>query len=153
MKAKSCTHPFAKSVEERLKAVGLLDAELVSSTPDSQSFGNAEAVFRNGPIILHFVRDRGQELLEVASTAAPSQYFLFENLDIAMGWRTVDEVLSRQEPEDLVDVLKRLAQHALELYDAFSGVRERFTRSKIERATQERGDALMGRFRGNRDES
>lgn len=148
MKEETYTHSFAKILAGRLKAAGLQDAELVSSTPESPSFGDAESIFRLGPLFLHFVRDRGEEFVDVASSAAPQKFFQLDDLDIAMGWKTIDEVLSKQEPESLDAVLARIAQHGAELHDAFSGVRERLTRARVERAAQDRGQAFMGRLRG-----
>lgn len=142
------TSAFAKRIEDCLKAVGLQHAELTSSTPDSSNFGNADASCRLGPLILRFIRDRGQEFLDIASSARTDQFFPFDDIDIAMGWKTVEEVVSRREPESLEGVLARLSKHAQELTDAFSGERERLTRARIERATRDRGRAFVDRLRG-----
>jgi hypothetical protein len=139
-------HPFARSVAERLKAAGLVGAEMVSSTPTSSSFGDAEAMFRLGPLILRFVRDRGQDLLDVATATAPDQFFLLDDLEVAMGWRTIGEVLAKQDPESLDAILARLGERASELTDALSVVRERATRARIECAARERGEAVIARL-------
>ncbi len=142
-------HPFARSVALRLQAAGL-NAQLLSSAPVSASFGNSEATFRWGPLILHFVKDRGQELVDIAMTGAPDRFFLIDDLDVAMNWRSVDEVLAKRQPEKLDAIFARLADHASELNDAFSGAREPLTRAKLQRAERERGEAFMARLRGKR---
>lgn len=143
-------HPFAKSVAARIEAAGLKDVELISSTPDSSSFGNAEAVFQLGPLILRFVRDRGQELLDAAFSETPDRFFLFDDIDIAMGWKTIDEVLAKREPESLEKILGRLAQHTAKLSATFSGAPSRLTRARVERAERDRGEAFMKRLRGKK---
>jgi hypothetical protein len=101
-------------------------------------------------LILRFVKDRGQELLDVASTASPDRLFLFDDLAVAMGWRTIDEVLAKQEPESLDVVLTRLARYVRELNEAFSWDREPLTRAGVERAARDRGDAFMKRLRNKK---
>ncbi len=145
----ACTRPFAKSIAARIGAAGLGDVELVSEMPDSSSFGDAEAVFRLGPLILRFSMDRGQELVDVAFGHMPERFFLIDDVDIALGWKSIDEVVSRPEPERLESVLGRLAAHRPELSEAFSGRLSRRTRARIERAERDRGEAFMERLRGN----
>lgn len=135
-------HPFAKSISARLRAAGI-DAELVSSTPDSQSFGNADATFRWGPLILLFVRDRGEEFIEVASAAVPARLFLYDDLSVAMSWQTISEVTERESLESVENMLARLKDHAAQIHDAFSDAQERFTRGRLERASRERGAAMI----------
>ncbi|MBI2397883.1 MAG: hypothetical protein HYV17_08795 [Xanthomonadales bacterium] len=145
----ACKSPFAKSIAARIGAAGLGDFELVSEMPDSSSFGDAEAVFRLGPLTLRFSRDRGQELVDVAFGDMPERFFLVDDIDIALGWKSIDEALSKQEPESLESVLGRLAAHAPELSESFSGPPSRLTRARVERAEHDRGEAFMKRLRGN----
>ena len=116
----------------------------------SQRVSAIQRDFRWGPLILHFVKDRGQELVDIAMTGAPDRFFLIDDLDVAMNWRSVDEVLAKRQPEKLDAIFARLADHASELNDAFSGAREPSTRAKLQRAERERGEAFMARLRGKR---
>jgi hypothetical protein len=141
---------FVDYLVGRLKDAGIDDAELVRANYDSKSFGNAEAVFRARPLVLRFLRDRGEEFLELATNAAPEQFYQFGDVEIAMRWKTVDEILARRELEGLDRILDRLRQHRAELNDAFSGDRERLTRARLEQAMQKRGDAFMDRLRGKK---
>jgi len=135
-------------VQSRLNEVGLGDAEFVSATPESAAFGDAVAVFRIGPLLLRFTCERGQEFVDVASQLEPETFYQFDDVDIAMGWRSVDEVLAKREPEPIGAVLQRVKANFVILGDAFSGDRERLTRARVERATRERGQAFTARLRG-----
>lgn len=141
---------FTDSIAKRLAGAGLTGATLVSSSPMAQTFGNTEAVFRLGRLLLRFVQDRGQAFLDVASEAAPTDFHQYDDVEIAMGWKTIDEVLAKREPEDLVAVLARLRANLDALSDAFSGDRERLTRGLVERAARERGREFTDRLRGKK---
>ncbi|MCI0664554.1 MAG: hypothetical protein L0220_26130 [Acidobacteria bacterium] len=132
---------------ETIKAIGIEGAELVSETFDPKNFGNGEVVFRLGPLLLRFIRDRGQDFLDVASTIAPDRFHQFDDVEIAMGWKSVEEVLAKSEPEPLADVLVRMRNHLSELQAAMSGNQELFTRARIERAAEQRGAEFVKRLR------
>jgi hypothetical protein len=118
---------FVAYVIGRLTEAGIQDAELVRANYDAKSFGNAEAVFRLQPLIPRFIRDRGQEFLELATRGAPEQFHQFGDVEIAMGWKTIEEVIGKRELEGLDRLLGRLHEHRTELHEAFSGDRERLT--------------------------
>jgi hypothetical protein len=64
-----------------------------------------------------------------------------------MGWRSVEQVLAKREPEALMSVLSRLFQNYPSLEDAFSDEQERFTRARVEKAAKERGEAFVAKLR------
>jgi len=138
------------SVLVRLTEAGIMAPELVHASYRSESFGDAEAVFRVGRLLLRFVRDRDQEFMDIGASTRPEQFHQFDDLEIAMGWKTIDDVLAKREPEDLSQVLARVSQHLKQLDEAFSGERERFTRARVERAARDRGEAFMNRLRGKK---
>lgn len=140
-------HDFVEHVTALLEATSLEDAELISFAPISASFGDSEATFQLDNLLIHFIRDRGQEFVDIASAHNKIKFFQFTDIDIAMGWRTIDDVIAVREPENLRNILVRLKQNFSELNDAFSSARERFTRAKVERAARERGDAFMKHLR------
>jgi hypothetical protein len=81
-----------------------LDFELFRARPpDVKHFGDAEAVFRVGTLLLRLVRDRGQEFMDLATIAAPDKFYQFDDVEIAMGWKTIDEVLAKRELEPLTE--------------------------------------------------
>jgi hypothetical protein len=141
---------FADNIASRLADVGLAGATLVSSSPSAQSFGDGEAVFRLDGLLLRFVRDRRQAFVDIASSAAPTEFHQYDDIEIAMGWKTIDQVLAKRVPEDLGLVLERLRTNLDVLGNAFSSDRERFTRARVERAARERGRAFADRLRGKK---
>lgn len=141
---------FVDSVKDQLNAAGLKDAEVISFSPESAAFGNSEAVFRLGPVLLRFICDRGQEFLDLASSIEPTVFHQFDDVDIAMGWKSIEDVLAKREPEDMSAVLTRVEKNLGALSEAFSGERERLTRARVERAAKERGKAFTSRLRGNK---
>ena len=141
---------FVDIVQSRLSEAGLGDAELVSAAPESAAFGDTTATFRIRPLLLRFTRERGQEFVDLASQSEPDTFHQFDDVDMAMGWRSVDEVLAKRKPEPIAAVLRRIKANLAVLGDAFSGDRERLTRARVERAARERGHAFTARLRGKR---
>lgn len=138
---------FSDEIMKRLDEAGLRGASLVSARPVAASFGNTEAIFQMGSLLLRFVSDRGQTHMDVAAVSVPTGFHQFGDVEIAMGWKTIDQVLAMREPEDLTVVLVRLRANLDTLIDAFSGPRERLTRGLVERARQERGREFSDRLR------
>lgn len=129
-----------------LSKTGIDGAESIRAISDAKNFGDAEAIFRVGPLVLRFLRDRSQEFLELATNVAPDKFYQFGDVEIAMGWKTIDEVLAKRELEPLSSVLARLHEHRAEMSEALSSDRESLTRARIERAAQERGKAFVERL-------
>ena len=141
---------FSDAVKAQLAAAGLSQATIVSASPEGQSFGNTAVVFRLGGLLLRFVRDRGQAFLEIAVESAPTEFYQYDDVEIAMGWKSIDQVLGKREPEDLGVVLARLRANFTELKNACSGDRTEFTKTRFERAARERGKAFTDRLRGKK---
>ena len=139
---------FTEAVRAELEKVGLDSAELVSSVPESAVFGDAAAIFQVGPLLLRVTRERGQQFVDMAAQAEPTKFHQFDDVDIAMGWRSLDEVLAKQEPEPINMVLQRVKENLDAFIDAFSGGREQFTRARLEKVAHERGQAFTDRLRG-----
>lgn len=126
----------------RLKAAGIDGVDLVSHTADDVPFGDEQTIVRVGPLLLRVVRDRGQEFLDLGAIAAPDRFHFFEDIEVALGWATLDAVLARRAVEDLDQLLARLSRRLEALMHAFSDERERLTRARVDRAAHERGRAL-----------
>ena len=125
-----------------LCSAGLQGAKLVSSSPEGR-FGDSEAIFQVGPILLRFVRDRGQEFLDLAFAAAKGQFFQWDEIQAGMGWKSIDDVVAKKEPDSLQQVVTQLVMHYVELNSAFSEANAEATRAKIARAAQERGRVFV----------
>ena len=68
------TQSFIDYLVSKLKEAGVEDTELIRANFDPENFGNAEALFHTQSLDLRFRRDRGQEFLELATTAARSSF-------------------------------------------------------------------------------
>jgi len=141
------TPPFITSVRDALESAGLKDAEEISRAPESEHCGDTEATFQVGSLLLRFVRDRLQTFVDLGSTTSPTVFHQFDDVEIAMGWKTIDQVLAKREPEELVSVLKRVHANLANLESAFSASQERLTRARVERAARERGEEFASRLR------
>ena len=141
---------FVDKIKGQLLAAGLNDAEELDCTPEARTFGDASAVFRLGSLLLRVTRERGQEFLDIAASVEPKVFHQFDDVDIAMGWKSVDEVLAKREPENIAAVLARVSANRSALGEAFSGDREHLTRARVERATRDRGQAFTDRLRGKK---
>lgn len=137
---------FSEIALAQLNDAGLCNAEAITSKQESASFGNAEAVFRVGSLLIRIVRDRGQQFVDIGSMADPTKFHQFDDVEIAMGWRKVEEVIEKRDPELLDSVLARLAAKMTALQEAFSGSREHLTRARVEQAARERGQAFTSRL-------
>ncbi|MBN1612370.1 MAG: hypothetical protein JW940_37410 [Polyangiaceae bacterium] len=140
-------NPLVQHAANLLRAAGFDDVELKCEKYDTQHFGNAEAVFRVGSLLIRFQRERAQDFVDLASPSRPEEFHQFDDVDIAMGWKSVEAVLAKREPEDLGSVLTRLARNFAHLEEAFSGEQERFTRARVEKAAKSRGEAFVARLR------
>src|SRR5262245_47736409 len=135
------------SAREAIESIGIEGVELERERFDPQNFGNGEVVFRLGPLLLRFIRDRGQDFLDVASVTSPDRYHQFDDVEIGMGWKSVEDMVAKSEPEPLADLLRRMRNRLGELQSAMSGNQESFTRNRIERAAEQRGAEFIKRLR------
>jgi len=140
-------NPLTRDATELLRDAGIGDAQVLRDRYDEQDFGDAEAVFKIGKLLLRFVRDRGQDFVDLTSAMSPDRFYQFDDVEVAMGWSSIEDVVSKSDPEDLAAVLGRVARNRTQLEEAFSGERERFTRAKVETAAEARGKALFPSFR------
>lgn len=137
---------FVAEVRRRLVGAGLTEATLVSAAPESAAFGDTSAIFSLGQFLLRVVRDRGEEFLDVGSAGDPAAFCQYDDLAIAMGWRSIAEILAKQSPEPLERVFEELARRLPELLAAFSPSRATATAACIDAAARKRGEALVARL-------
>ena len=133
-----------------MAAAGLGRAKTVSASPGGQPFGDAAIVFDIDGLLFRLVRDRGQAFLDLAVASAPTEFHQFDDVEIAMGWRSIAEVLAKREPEEVVAVLSWVSARFNELKNAFSAERVAPTKKRVEQAAQDRGKAFTDRLRGKR---
>jgi hypothetical protein len=108
---------FSDSVFSRLRQAGIEGAELVGTPMESKSA--ATPVFRVGPLLLHFERDRSLDAVSIGSIAVPNWFYQFCDVEVAMGWKTPDEIVGGKI-ERLDQVLAQLTGHINDLNAVFS---------------------------------
>jgi hypothetical protein len=129
--------------QQLLAAAGLPSDEVIHEVVHPEHFGDSEVAFKVGPMHLRFVRQRGQDFVDVSPASMPGQYHQFGDVELAMGWKTVDQVWSRNEPEPLTSVVERLRAHYAEFADAFSSAKASETLEKLSFASRRRGAAFV----------
>ena len=133
---------LSESVQRALEAAGLGGAQLVSLRQESPGFGDCAVTFGLGHLFLRVVRDRGELFVDLAAKDRPGQFLQYDDVEIAMGWRSIEEVLAKKAPEALDRVLERIQARFSELDAAFSDDQVLLTEAKVRRAAQARGAAF-----------
>lgn len=124
-------YDFVTDLASTMKSAGL-NPELVAEEYSEKAFGNAMAEFRMGKLLLRFVRDRSVDELMIASMAQPGKFYPFIDIEIGMGWKSIQEAVNRQRPS-LTDVIYCVAAHFGELEATVLADPKRFTQASIER--------------------
>ncbi len=140
------TRVVSEEWKEAIRNAGLSEADIVTVEVDGQHFGNAQAVFRLGSVLLKLERDRGQDFVSLAFESMPDIFYPIEDVEVAMRWIEPGEVYTRKSPEELTVVLGRLAEGLADLIELVAGQGEGFARARIERATLQRQQAWMDRL-------
>lgn len=100
-----------------------------------------------GALLIRFVRDRGEDYVDVAARHEPQTFYQADDVDVAFGWKKTDDVLAKRAPEPLRDVLMRLHDHAPDLARAFGEKNHSDTLRLLEGARLMRTRAFEARLR------
>lgn len=138
---------FAANVRRRMVDAGLTDAAVVSVGPESGAFGNTMAIFRVQQLLIRVVRDRGEDFLDIGCVELPGAFFQYDDVEIALGWRSVEDVLAKQAPEPLPTLLERVVRKLPELKTAFAPEHVGSTQDLLRAAEKARGEAFAARLR------
>jgi hypothetical protein len=137
-----------KSVAKLLLAgAGLPHDDLVHEALPPEIFEDGEVVFRVGPMHLRFVRERGQDFLDIAPASSPGDYHRFGEVELAMGWSTVSGKWSRSEPEPLSAILERLRNRFEQFVEAYWSNNARDTLEKLNGARDLRAARVLFHLR------
>lgn len=121
--------------------------EVIKEDLHPEHFGDGEVVFKVGPMHVRFVRERGQDFVDVSPASAPGEYHPFGDVEVVMGLKTVDQVWSRPQPEPLPSILQRMRNHYSQLEDAFSSAKTRETVEKLKFTSRRREAAFAHHLR------
>jgi hypothetical protein len=125
-------NPLTEKVTKYLRRCGLR-FEVCHELYDPDNFGNAIVICKAGTLLLRFTRDRSQDVLELASIKTPNRFYFFGDIEIGMGWKSIDEFIELEDVPPLEDAVIRLAENFVELSTAVSGDPSRFVRARLER--------------------
>ena len=116
---------------------------------DPNTNGDALATVRFGSLVFQFVRDRGEEFIDVKSASVPKDYFSPDELGIAFGWRRPEDTVGdfRSKPNPLEGELAELVRRRGELELAFSADHWVATVKAIAKAREVRGQIMLKRAR------
>jgi len=133
----------------QLAEAGIQSAQLLSTRYTREAFGDGEVVFQVGSLLLRISRERGQYLLDLATANAADHFYPFEDVEAALGWRPLAEVVSGTELDQIRDVLRRFRLRRDEIERALSGPHEADTRANIKDVAAQRGLAFYRKARGS----
>ena len=143
------TQPLLAQVEADARAAGLPITNL-ARTLGPDDLGNCHVTGRVGSLCLRFVRDRGQDWLEIGPTdAIPPRFYSFQDAQIAFGWKSIEEVLDMRDVEPLGDVLKLLANRLAEIARALGDCSSSRVWKQVEKAADARAGAFAARLRSS----
>ena len=130
----------------QMQDAGVENAELLAASSFPENFGNAVASFKIGRMIVRIVRDRDQDLVDVAFTPQFEKFYPIEDIEAAMGWADLDEIISRVQSEKISSIFTRLGDRLAQLSEKMDGAREYFIRGKFEKAAKRRQVATLASF-------
>lgn len=131
-------------------AAGLGDVKVIETRGGPrEAFGNRLATVRWGRVLLRFVRDRGQDLLDLAPADVPSEWFDIDDVRRALGWATPPEAAaSGVLPLPLV--LEELVRHRAQLEDRLSASQLPMTLAALRAVREARAAAALARLQRRR---
>lgn len=132
-------NPLVETTEHEMEHFGIGQTKLIHESYDPKNFGNAEAVFEIGNLRLRFIRDRGQDFVDLGSSIRPGQYYLFDDVSLMMGWENLKEIVGADKPISLTKALRYIQNDLSKLDKAFSAEEIMSTNAKLRSAERERG--------------
>jgi hypothetical protein len=130
-------NPFLQKLMDEMQRTKIA-ADLVAETYAEDASGDAVITLRAESLLLRFTRRGDQEFLEMACSLAPAQFYWYGDIEVAMGWASLERVLAATAPPPLSDVINRLAQHLVELKRIFFKNVELFAQTAIQRTMRQR---------------
>lgn len=142
---------FAQSIHSRLCAGGLAQASIVSArSDDAQRFGDSEAIFGLDSLQLRFIRDRGQEFLDIASSETPHDFHQFDDVALDQGWTTLAKLVATSTPDPMDHVLRLVRDHLNELREMFGREAYESTNSRLRMVADKRAQTFRERIARHR---
>jgi hypothetical protein len=123
-------NPIATLGESKIRDFSLGQAKLLRESYDRNQ-GNGEAVFQIDSLVIRFFRERGQDFIDLGSIDAPTQFYYVDDVFVAMGWESIDQVINREAPLSLDNILQQIRDKLNELKTVFSDAKAASTKIKF----------------------
>ena len=115
-----------------LLAVARIPAELINEI-HQPTVDYTLLTFRADSLLLRFSHHDGQDFLEVACALAPGQFYWSGDIEVAMGWSSLERMALRSCTPPIEEVVARLGQHFNDLKKLFFKNTESFTQAAVQR--------------------
>ena len=122
---------FRVLIREHLLKSGLSGAKEIFESKATDNFGNSDSLWELGNLRMKFIKDRSQIFVDIGSVFDSSQFFIFDDIALMMGWQTLNEVIEAEEPLELLACLNLVKNHFDELNRVLSKKQLEFTVKKI----------------------
>ena len=129
---------LAQRIERAFRQQGIVSARLVSVDPAGTDGISETATFELEGLLLRFVRERTEVYLDIGTQLPDPEFHQFDDVEIALGWTSVEEVLKKDSPESLDRVIARVAQSGASLKAELCGPHAEWTKARILRANSDR---------------
>jgi hypothetical protein len=146
-------YPASSGWHAALVRAGFQGTALISERGAADPFGNSEAVFRCGKLLLRIRSDRGDEFVDLASTEHPNVYFRYEDILAGLGWKRPEEILALPRPMPLKDILEDLNRRWNDLENTLNAQRWADTLARIQKFAAQRESDFKSKLKRLADQA
>lgn len=115
------TNPLTKELLSLAEKAGFEGLCVVEERYTPEAFGNAGVTFAWENLLLHFLRDRSIESMDLGQVDDPSRTYFADMVRVFLGHQSLDDVLNgRSDPPSAEDWLVFFIENSADLKAAFS---------------------------------
>jgi len=115
-----------------LLAVARVQAELINEV-HQPAMDYAVLLLRADSLLLRFSHHDDQDFFEIACAMAPDKFHWFGDIEVAMGWSSLERMALRSVSPPIEEVVARLGQHINDLKKLFFKNAELFSQAAVQR--------------------
>jgi hypothetical protein len=138
------TKKFQIAIRESLLKTGLSAASEVPLSAELLRFCDSISIWELGNLRIKFIKDRGQEFVDVGSKFDASHFFIFGDISLLMKWQSLEEIIHADAPLDLESSLSLIKRDLDKLEVLFSKSMLQETSNKISLISEEKTRAKFG---------
>jgi len=136
-------NPLLVEWTRALGEAGISGATLLSERYEPKYFGNGEASFQWGSIILWLTRDRDEDAVQIAPSFESDERFQWDDVCVTFGWREVNNIVARTHSLPLKGELVEIMRRAPILDVAFGAKQFASTREAVNVSKMKREAATL----------